>query len=306
MIEAINNFSRVAKFPLKQYLIDCENFFKAGYQSMTFFYQGRTNQIKPEYIQTLERLLKEADDISMSFNFHSSKFQNVEYWELLSMLEDLRGNLWTVKNLSKFLRSSRTNFDYNNSFKFDYFRQQNQTLENISEDVLKDSNSENDWVNIAMRNDLKELDYNNEGGQNIKLYKEKFIANFVTSVIDNMIGEAIYGLDLQKRIEFADDDLKVLTHKETVFQCVSILSTLKRGDVPQFPSFGIDPNITVGGNIGGSSYYKIINALSRNFASDDLFINFQVTNIKYEEGDLYVDFQIDTKYKLFVKYTAVL
>lgn len=306
MIEAIDNFSKVAKFPLKKYLIDCENFFKSGYQNIAFFYQGRTNQVKPEYVTTLTRLIKEADDISMAFNFHSSKFQNIEYWELLTLLEDLRGNLWTVNNLSKFLRSSRTNFDYSNSFKFDYTKQQSQTLEDISENVLKDKDSGNDWTNIALRNDLKEIDYGTEGGENLKLYKEKFITNFVTSVIDNMVGEAIYGLDLQKRLEFEDDDLKVLSHKDTVFQCVSILSTLKRGDVPQFPNFGIDPNLSVGGNIGGSSYYKTINALSRNFASDDLFINFQVTNIKYEEGDLYVDFQVDTKYKLFVKYTAVI
>ena len=181
-----------------------------------------------------------------------------------------------------------------------------QTMESISQNILQDLDSDDDWTKIAIQNDLKEVDWDIDGGTKLTLFREKFIQNFVTSVIDNMVGENIYGLDIQKKFEFLDDDLKVLNYKDTVFQTVNILANLKKGDIPEFKSLGVNAGLYVGSNIANLAYGSIVREITKTFASDDLFINFQIKEIKLKEDSFFINFQVETKYKLLVQSTALI
>jgi hypothetical protein len=303
---AIDNFEQLTSFPLKKYLLETENFFKFSYPIIVDYFSGVISKVEQIHIKTLFRLIKDAQTLSIQFGLNRTKLTTVDYWELYDFCEDLRTKLQTTTKISKYLRSSRTNFDYDNSFNFPFTMGQQQTLENISNDLLQDENPLDDWANTALKNDLLETDYGIDGGKALTLFKEVFIGGFVLSVVDNMIGEKVYGLDLDRTITFLDDDLKVLTYKNTVFQCADILAHLKEGDVPEFMSMGIPKSLFIGGNLQSFSIPGIISALNKNFATDDLFRDFVVTDISYKDGDYRMEYTVGTKYELLVESTAVI
>ena len=254
----------------------------------------------------MNNLNTQAQTISIQFRTNKTKLNTVDYWELYDFLEDLRTKLKTTTKISKYLRSSRTNFNYSNSFNFPFTIGQNQTLEDISNDILQDPNPEDDWTKTALKNNLLESDYSIDGGDRITLFKEFFVGGFVQSVVDNMIGEKIYGLDLNKKLTFINDDLEVLSYKDTVFQCANILANLKQGDIPEIKSMGVPSSILVGGDLQSFSIPSIINALNNNFATDDLFMNFTIVDIAYSEGSYKLSYTVKTKYQLLVQDTAVI
>ncbi|HNQ20071.1 MAG TPA: hypothetical protein PKI46_03305, partial [Bacteroidales bacterium] len=229
----------------------------------------------------------------------------VDFWELFEFFEDIRTKLQTISKLSKYLRSSRTDYNFSTGFAHPYTTSNEQTLEQISSNILNDKDSDNDWLKISMSNDLTEVEYDIDGGEDIILYREKFAQNFVTSVIDNMVGEKIYGLDIQRKLEFSNDDLKVLPYKETVFQTVEILSNLRKGDIPEFSYIGVNQKLYVGSNIANLAYSALIRELNRVFQTDNLFINFKVLEIKIEQDTYILKFQVETKYKMLIESTTV-
>ena len=299
------DFESMTKFPLKQYLDNCEDFFKYGYPNIAAFFNGSISKVNIKYVKQHKELLLQANRLNDQFKNHSSRFDSVGYWELIDFLDDIRTKLQTTSKLSKYLRSSRTDFNFQKGFAHTYITGSEQTLEDISENVLRDNNSNDDWSNIAITNDLLEVQYDTDGGKGLILYKEFFVNDFVTSVIDNMIDEKIYGLDIQKKFEFEDDDLKVLKYKETVYQTVKILSNLSKGDIPEFKQLGIDKGLYVGSNLGSLAFPSIIREMTKVFKTDDLFSSFEVTDIHIEEDGFYLEFKVDTKYKLLINSTTL-
>lgn len=303
--KTISNFNNITKYNISNYFDRCDLFFKIGYKEISNFFNGKTNIIKSEYLNELFSLLKESKKLDELFKLNKNKFKTIDFWDLITFSEDLKSKLEVCNNLDKFLRSSRTKNNFNKGFSYEHQLSNQQTLENVSKDLLDDQNPDNDWINIALKNDLKEIEWDIDGGKNIIISKEKFIQNFVTSVIDNMIGEKIYGLDLQKKIEINNNDLKILGYKETVFQTVDILSKLKRGDIPEFSFLGVPSNIYVGSNLSGLSYSGIIRDLKKVFSTDNLFLNFKVKSLKYEEGSFFINFSVETKYNLLIEQSTL-
>jgi len=302
----IIDFEKLTKFPLNQYLTDCNDFFKFGYNNIAQFYNGSIPRANPKYIKQHIELLKQSERLNDQFKNHSSRFSSVGYWELIDYVDDIRTKLQTISKLSKYLRSSRTDFNFSQGYAHPYVIGAEQTLEQISSNILEDNDANNDWVDIAIKNDLRETEYDIDGGDGIILYKEFFNQNFVTSVIDNMIGEKIYGLDIQKRFEFVDDDLKVLSYKETAYQTVLILSRLNKGDIPEFVDLGIDRALYIGSNLGTLAFSSIIREMTKVFNSDDLFINFEVLSIKIEQDNFNLSFRVGTKYELLIEETTLI
>lgn len=306
MILASIKFEEITKMDLLSYFKEAEDFFKNGYVQMSDYYNGTINKVDTSNIKLLNKLLYKSEKVSEQFKTNKQKFQTVDFWELLDFCEVIRTKLQTTKNLAKFLRSSRTDFAFSSGFAYDYITGNQQTLESISSKVLDDTDSENDWVKIALENDLKEAEYDIDGGSNLKLYREKFLGNFVTGIIDIIDGESIYGKDVYRKISFEDNDLLILSYKDTVFQTVEILSGLKQGDIPEFPALGVNEGMYVGSNLAGMAYSTIVRELKKVFASDDLFVNFKVNKITQKEDFLEISFQVETKYGLLIEKTRLI
>lgn len=304
--KAAIKFESLTKYNLVEYIDACSTFFKTGFPAMVDFFNGNTDKISSQYLNEHKRLLKEADNISEQFKSNAEKLETADFWWLLEYCDDLRTKLQTATKISKYLRSSRVDFNFSKGFAHPYSLSDQQTFENVADSILEDSDYENTWTKIALSNDLKEVDYDADGGKNITLYREKFIQNTVTSVIDNMVGENIYGIDLLKKITFSDNDLSVVKYEECVYQCVDIMSKLKKGDIPEFPFLGVNSALYVGSNIANLAYSVIVRELTKVFQTDDLFIDFNVTEISLNQDSYFIKFDVGTKYKLIIDSTTVI
>jgi hypothetical protein len=305
--DTVENFTKITKFQLQDYYTDIDYFFRKIYPSFISFYSGKS--IEPfgrNNYSLLQGLIGRSNILSNAFSVYSDSFQTVDYWELMDFTEDIRSKLLTANKIDKYLRSSISAGKTILGFEYNYTLNNGQTIEAVSSQVLNSNNPDNDWTSTAMNNDLKEVDYSIEGGKNLKLVNNSFQSNLVTSMIDNTIGEKIYGKDIDKNLTFENNDLRVLGYKETVFQTVDILSKLSKGDIPEFPTLGIDGSTYKGTNFYSVNYPAIIRDLERLFKTDDLFVDFQVMALDYTEGDINVEFSVGTKYDLVVLKTATI
>lgn len=294
-LEQISEFEKITSFPLKEFLSDVKLFFQVNYPEIVKFYKGESNFIKKENFKKLDRLLLDCERATDKFKTNKNIFNRAFFWDLCDSLEDVKIKLQTTKNSSKFLRSSLINGSSKNGLAVKVLMSKNETLEDISKKVLNSSDPDNDWIDIAIENDLKEQQWDIDGGTEIIVRKNLFQNNLVTSFIDNTVGERIYGKDINQEVKFQDNDLLSLDYKETVIQTVEILASITRNSIPEFRNMGLDPTLYVGSNYSQLNAASIGNQLRRNFNSDDLFKDFEILKIELNNGDVFIEYQVNTK-----------
>lgn len=297
-IDTINKFNEITGYDIGDFFKKVKSFFQSDYTTIVSFYNGDLNILRKEHIQNLNYLTEQCLVITNHFQEKKKLMDTIDFWNLLESFSEIKTKLETTLNISKYLRSSIVSGASKSGFTFNYSKSSEQSLEDISKNILKENSFENSWVDIAFQNELKEIDYDVKENKKVELSKKIFQSNLVTSMIDNTIGERVYGKDIKKVLTIIDDDLEVLNYKETVEQTVDILSTLKKGDIPEFPDLGINSKFYKGTNFSQLNLPSLQRNLKANFNTDDLFLNFKIRNIKTEEGDLFIEFEIDTKYEM--------
>ncbi len=305
--DLVDDFSQKIGFTggrLGQYLDSYFDFVQDNYPFIINFFSGKTSTLEAIHFEILDDLIEESEQISQAIIERDYLLNVYLDWEMVSYLEDLKSELFTVVKTSKFLRSSKTNFNFTGSVEFNHVLNQNQTLEEVAKDVLLSPNPENDWLEIAQRNDLDELDYTAEGGNELALSVNLASRNVnVVGVIDNIIGERIHGLDIQKQIEFLDDDLKVLGFSDTIFQAVVILANLMKGDVPEFSDLG--RKAFVGKSSSALGFSSLARDLVETFSSDDTLAKFTIENTFFKGTDFTLSFRVNTRLDEIIEQNVV-
>lgn len=298
--DLIEKFNSISNYPLDDFFNESRNFFDNDYVNIFNFFSGNIETLDKKNIKKLNQLVEQSIIISNIFQDKKRMFKTVDFWELLDTFEDIKTKLQTTIKIPKYVRSSIIGNSNKSGFVFDYNLSSEQTLEGITSNILSEKNQQNSWTSIAIENDLKEIDYDIVGGKNLKLRKLVFQNNLVTSMIDLTIGEKIYGKDLKRFLNFKNNDLETLEYKETAIQCAEILSTLTKGDIPEFENLGIDSSFYKGSNYSQLNYPSIVRELKRNFKTDDLFQNFEIKSFKLIDGDIFIEYSVDTKYDLVI------
>lgn len=299
--DTISDFSKKIRYRgVGVYLDSYYEFYRDNYPNIVNFFSATVNKISITNFTKLLAIINESKVINDKIIAAKSKLTNYKDWEVVEYFDDLAQALILITQTSKFLRSSVTNFNFDNTIEFDYVAKQKQTIENVSNRVLKSSNFDNEWVDIALRNNLSELDYTVNGGEVLILSINKGSTNiFIKSVVDNIIGEKVYGLDIDRRMNFSNDDITVLSYKDTVRQSVDILSSIKKGDVPEFLTLGISN--FVGGNVAILGFSSISRQLNEVFSSDDTLSGFKIVEAKIVDGDFSINFEVSTYLDLIVQ-----
>lgn len=298
----ISKFNKLSGYDITTFFQLSRIFFKTGYVEIEKFYSGKLNFINKKHFVNLNILEHDSKIITSIFKEKRNLMKTVDFWELLDMVENLKTAFQRTQKLSKYLRSSITQGKLKSGFVFAYQMSAEETMEDVAKNILKRSDFQNAGQNVALDNDLREVDWDIDGGTNLLLRDNSFQNNLVTSMIDNTLGERIYGLDLTKLLKFipADDDLAVLGYKDTAYQSVDILSTLNKNDIPEFPSLGLAGDIYKGVNFSQLNYPSIVREMTKTFNTDDLFIDFKVKSLSHLDGDLYLEFEVNTKYNLLI------
>ena len=291
----ITKFKKITRFDLQTYLLIFDYFVTNQFQSILNYYQGSSNTVPERSISMLDQLNVRALIVEDVINNNRNRFESTDWWDLLEILEDIKGKLHTMKNTPKWSRTSVVNTLRAQNPTTEVVLRQNQTIESLLGDSLGYSDRHQDWYDVAIKNDMIEEDYTTGGGAKLKVAASGEVSFSIQSVVDIIDSETMKGKELDKKLQWENDDLKVLNGDDTFLQDMEILSNLRKGDNPEFVSHGLSPEVAVGQNINGISYPILMRQLNETFNRDDSIESFEVTNIERAQDGIFMEMEITSK-----------
>ena len=200
----VEDFREKTQYDLQNYFRQVDTFIRTSYPKIIEFYSSQKNakvSIRDSFL-LLESLTSESNTVLSIIQNYSNSLDS-RFWDIVELVDDIKLSLQYIENTPKWLRSSLSKGRYSYGIENEELLKQRETLESLSK-RLGSSNKETDWAYIALRNDLPEEDYTSEGGVDLIVQYFNKLSLSLDSVIDsNIIGEKIYGRDLNKKLEFS-------------------------------------------------------------------------------------------------------
>ena len=305
LTKAIEEYEKITGYPLRTYLEDYINFTEQNSPQVVGYYGGETSRPHIPSFNVLSNLLERSAKLNEVTNSFRDLFSRVDFWLLIDLIEEIRGSLWTIDNSSRWQKSTITKNGFGSTQYIDHTLQSFQTIEAVASGVAGSSDRQNDWAQLAINNDLREEDYTPLGGTVLSLTSVD-AGPSIDSVIDNLVGENILGKDVNRTINFIDDDLATLTPKQTFQQAIDIYSQLRQGDNPEFPEDGIQAALLVGSSFATFQYQQLIDQLTTTFQTDDTVKSIEVLNITRNQDALFVNFQVESRLGDLLEGTATI
>lgn len=290
--DILTEFRDITLFDISDYYKRFIDFMQLDYNYLIDYYSGKISSINSQSFNNLNILLKKNNELFSAFTQNKNRFNNLKFCDLMIQLEEIDSSLMTIKNISKWLRSSITNDSFNNKAEINVTLKQNQTLEFLNKNLLREEDYQNSWVDTAKRNNLTEEDYTSEGGNLLSVSFNRSSKLSINSVVDNLSGMNILGKDIYQKLTFLDNDLKVLGYNDTYKQSVLILSELKVNDNPFLADSGILEKDIIGSNRNLVNLPLVFRRMVQTFSSDDTIENFAIKDIKRDQDALYVNFEV--------------
>jgi len=147
-----------------------------------------------------------------------------------------------------------------------------------------------------INNDMEETDWEIDELKNIDVFISNKNDIVVTTILDQPIGDRIYGKDIARVINLIDNDLEIKSGKLNVEQKCDILLNLNRGDVPENMLFGKNQSIYTGVSVKQFLYPVLVQDLQDNFLQNDLFESISVNSFNFDGDSMNVVCGIKTKY----------
>jgi len=294
--DTLENYFTITGFNIETLFSDYLSFQDNESQSIINYYSGIDKFARVDSFNLMYELIKKTKEASQLFYFNRDAFNSTADWNLLDQLDRVRISLETLSNSNKYLRSSINKNQFNIGIEIDLALKQYDTLESLESRELASQFPQNDWVDLALYNDLAEEDYTPKGGTLLKSPTSNFNITFLNSVVGSLQGENLYGKDLNRRLTFSDDDLSVLSPKDTIKQAINILMNLSRGDNPFFPNDGIQKSLFIGNNMAGMSYPVLFRQILSTYAKDDTISRISMVNISTVQDSIQIEYEIQTKY----------
>lgn len=282
-------FYNATKIDIAGFFHDVINFLNDDYPSILSYYGG--GDLPASSFKTLDNLLSRSERIDAAFRNFSDLMTTMDMWDLLDTFEDTWGQLLTVNNTGKWMRSSRVG-RYDGKFYLERSLSDFENFEQVSESVGSDD-PQNDWEDIAVRNLIEEEAYSPRNGGPIFKISLSTTANFgIDTVVDGLTGNNILGKDIDKQFHFEDNDVATVMYKKAIDQSIDTIMNTLKGDIPEFPEDGVS-NEFVGSNVAAIQYPTLFRNLSTMFAKDDRFV--EVNLLSLTRQDDYIIMKINVK-----------
>lgn len=291
----INEFESVTKYPLKAFLRKYADFMNDGYREIKRYFSGETVNISNESLTKLKELTVECRDIMAQFKNFSNKFSTCGYWELMDYIDNLNIVLEQINKLPKFMRTSLGKRGYTPSVQVSATVGDGKTIDDVAS-AVRDFNQDNtEWVDLMLQNDFNETDWDIDKLRSLNVFIDNRNQIVVTTIIDQPVGDRVYGNDIIRKISFDANDLAIAIRKDNIEQKCEILLELVQGDVPENMLFGKNP-LFLGSNAPVVNYSEVVTDVINTFMQDDLFASVNVTDISFENGTATLKVEIQTKY----------
>jgi HPt (histidine-containing phosphotransfer) domain-containing protein len=287
-----NEFESITKFSLLDFFVDYRNFLQNDYADIYSYFSGNSETIDVNKLTTLSELLNRSNDLIRAFQTFSGKLGNVGYWELQQYCQDLKDTLERINKLPKYCRTAKTCRGYKPYVQIKADVGGMKTVQDVATEIGGTMSEEE----LIMNNDLQEQDYEIDTLSSINALVDNNTDVIVSTILEQPIGSKIYGRDINRKINFSDNDLTLVKYEENIEQKCDILLELNVGDVPEFPQFG--KNFTEGSGMYTYNYAELVEDVRSSFLQDDLFSEVKVTDINPDKntGSVTITFSIQTQY----------
>lgn len=283
-------YYNITKIDIQQFFQDTVDFINEGYPSILSYYEG--GDLPADSFKVLDDLLVCAESIDAAFFNFSDQMKTLDMWDLLDTFEDSWGQLLTINNTSKWMRSSRVG-RYDGKFYLERALKDFENFEQVASSVGS-NDPQNDWEEIAVSNFIIEEDYSPRSGGPIFKISLSSSANFgIQTVVDSLVGERILGKDVDKRFYFANNDLAIVEYKDAINQTIDTIMNTLKGDIPEFPEDGVS-NEFIGTNVSAIQYPTLFRNLSTMFAKDDRFIEVNLLSLSRKDDYIIMKIKIKT------------
>lgn len=303
--DIIIEFQNTTKYPILEFLQRYRNFMLNDYEAIRQYFNGETERIDNSHLSELKWLTIQCRDLMSTFKNFSNKFGSCGYWELMQYLDNLSDTIEKINKLPKFLRTSLSKRGYMPSIQVRATVGAQRTVEDVAAAANGINRDNTSWVDIMLGNDMNESDWSIDRLSGLEVYVNNVNKVVVTTILDQPIGERIYGRDIKRKIEIVNNDLGIVEYKDNVEQKCEILLELNRGDVPEDRLFGKNV-FFLHNSIKSISYAQIVSEIQNTFLQNDLFESVSLSQMHFEEGSLNLTFNIKTKYDYETEKTIAL
>lgn len=291
----ILEFERRTRYNLRSYFLRVQQFSEIDYQGILNYYTGISSILPFESIGVLSKLVKESEVLDRVVLNNTRRFNTTDFWDLLELIEEVRTKLQSMVNTPKWARTSRTRASNSSVPKFDIQLKQNQTIERLVGSTLGSSDEHQDWYKVALENDAHEESYSTKGGKLLKVSTLGIATIQIQSIVDIMDSETIKGKELSRKLTWENNDLKVLSPRDSFIQDIDILLRLTKGDNPEFVNHGLTKGVGVGQNINSLSYPLLVRQLSETLGRDDSIESFSIITIERREDGVFFEVEVESR-----------
>lgn len=296
--DTLDRYRRRTNFDATSYLTLYNTFYTSYYGDYTNYFDGIQDSLPTAAHDTFERLREQTlifDDVMKNADNALDKF---EFWDLIELMDEIKTQVLIIQSFGRFRRSAQYKALKGSAFVEDFDVIDGQTPEMVAN--LDRVDPENDWVDIYTKSGIKETDYNDgKGGYRVQLGRINSEKTFLRAVVDYMIGENVYGKDIANTFEYRDDDVRVLTGKDTVAQAVNNLVGAQKYDFPNLPQVGMSPELLVGSSIGLAGIPFLTREIEETLALDDTLVSVVLKDVKRVEASIFVEFEVESYYHYF-------
>lgn len=270
-------------------------FYNTYYTEYLSYYRGTINEVSENAVSAFEKLKQEVNSLDSYITTNDDKFERYDMWDLVDQLDQMKGFVKKIQSLDRIMRSSRVGGVNKSSLVVEYQPTDGETPENVVR--IDSTDSQNDWVNVYRDNLITERDYEaTEGGYTVNFNRTNSNRLFLNNVIDNLIGKNLYGKDIDPRMIYEGDDWKILTGKDTFIKAVEISAALVKGDIPEYHTLGISPNLIFGATSGYFRVPFVVREMTEVFSQDDTMLGFTIKNVETKGDSVFVKFDVQSFY----------
>lgn len=306
----LDEFYSITGCDVRNFLMEYSIFYQTDYFTIKNFYTGKSKSISPESFVNFQSVRKLLKDVFSKFQNFNKQLENIKFVELLEQIESCNDVLCSLNKINKWARATTDRFGYNPRFKLQYVLSQYDSLEKVANLVVQSNNPQNDWRSIAVENHLTENDYTSQGGNVLQITMDnEDVNNFnITSVVDVIKNKSVYGRDLDRNLHFdlEKQDLFLLNEDETIKQAIEILVTLRKRDNLDFIDHGLQAALIIGQSKSVLNFPIVERQLQETFRNDDTLKNFTMTDFKFDQDNVLVQFTIETRLNEVLQLTAEL
>jgi hypothetical protein len=281
-----DKFKSVTGYDIKAFFKRFSDFSSTYYQSIINYYAG--GQLNQDAFFELDSLLNEVSIIEPLFGINTNRLDTLDMWEILDLFSETQIKLYTVKQTGKWMKSSRLTLN-DTGTKINRVQNQNETIEMIADDVGY-ADIHNDWVDIAINNQVVEEEYTMDGGTIFTIVLQNNFSVGLDNIVDYLTGKSVLGKDIARKINFVNNDLETVNFEKAIDQSFKIKIEAQKNSIPEFPFYGVD-NESIGTNVASISYPVLFKDLLTLFKQDKRWSEVNLIDIKRADDSIKMQFE---------------